>query len=840
MDRRFRYPNILNQKLEINGSGLRLQPGSAYVIMGTLEPILQGDVWYLSVSTRMRSPVRVLGWDTWVNPAGTESGTEFPEDAGNDECISRASSGTGVGPPALLCQDSIPGVDDCRWGASMLPSQSHQKHQSEADAHGGNNTDPGSCCDITGFFDIGGGFHSCAPPSEPETVKSWLSRWTTLPWEHVWLSCDGSHIGLDTVLGAFQQVLIRVRAKLRGGGSKKDGFDKADTDKLKKHLLGKGVPESLIDARVNDVLQVVSPAQLSDIYRSLEPWVALKAAVKQRVRLVTAEEMKQHKARSKTSASSVNNLAHDPWTECDPWQQSRNAGSSAPPTHPPRATIELLSEFFCNEDGTHPNVISEVENGCSGVCLMTSEQVEMLTSFGTALSDQECAAVVIGTISPQVGAFSCEEITVVAQHSEAGRVLLKGFLVNLGDKQLRIQPDDDIISVAPKNTEVVTVEVVEQYCREWSSIRNNPLRFAFKSIDGLQAAVTSSWSRRFFKNKVACSPDEATSFHAFAKVLQPELQKLLRQSGVGGVFLTPKNTSGDGPSSNFRIVWGEGNDLEKALIAARANPAVCGVVRGKGNLGWRVQVKEYARYDVATSCMYVASPMPVDFDREAVQAALTSFAWDAIPLRQLNAHSWLIGSDGPPPKETLTVQGTLVLLREESRKSKSKPESAVVAAPARFRRALDDHILTANIAAQSSAPAVQTSRSSVKAPFAATPPQIDALRAEFEERLGEVNAQVQDVICQVQKANTESKTAQNNTTQKIGELQEVCSQQQARLQAVELGVQTMAASMCTKEDLSSVLATALAQQSSELRSWLSKRTPDASPSHEPQKSAKHA
>ena len=74
----------------------------------------------------------------------------------------------------------------------------------------------------------------------------------------------------------------------------------------------------------------------------------------------------------------------------------------------------------------------------------------MLTSFDTALSDQECAAVVIGTISPQVGAFSCEEITVVAQHSEAGRVLLKGFLVNLGNRQLRIQPDDDIISVAPQ------------------------------------------------------------------------------------------------------------------------------------------------------------------------------------------------------------------------------------------------------------------------------------------------------------------------------------------------------------------------------------------------------
>ncbi|CAE7615332.1 unnamed protein product, partial [Symbiodinium pilosum] len=251
------------------------------------------------------------------------------------------------------------------------------------------------------------------------------------------------------------------------------------------------------------ILDILAPAQLADIYRSLEPWANLKAAVKQRVRLVTPEELKQHKSTAKPASSSTQKQEHDPWLESDPWQEGRFTAAAHPTTHAAQAqaTISLLPEYFCNEDGTHPEIIQQVGNGSAGVWLATLEEVETLTVFGAAVSADECAAVVLGTTQPNVGSFSCEAITLVAQHSEAGRVLLKGFLVNLGDKTMSVQPDDDIINVSPKDTQVITLEVAAQYCREWPQIRGNPLRFAHKTIEGLQSAVTSTWSRKFFQDK---------------------------------------------------------------------------------------------------------------------------------------------------------------------------------------------------------------------------------------------------------------------------------------------------------------------------------------------------
>ena len=633
MDKRCRFPNFLDHILMIHECGLQLSPGKTYVMIGYHQPILRDNVWdiTLSKSSRLTPVMRVLDWATV--PSGVLR--EDSHDVRTPSVPCQASSGAGTGPPALRAQDGIPGVDDCQWGASMLLTQSHSNcrqsatHSQQA-VHGleagppalraqdgipgvddcqwgasfpchldGHNGASNQCDDarLSGFYDLNGRFHVCSTPTQPETVQSWISRWAVLPWEHVWFSWNGRHVGLNTMLDAFQAVLLRVRAKLYGGGAKTAGFNAADTDKLRKHLLTKGVPEVSVDSRMTAILDILAPAQLADIYRSLEPWANLKAAVKQRVRLVTPEELKQHKSSAKPASSSTQKQEHDPWLESDPWQEGRLTAAAHATTHAAQAqaTISLLPEYFCNEDGTHPEIIQPVGNGSAGVWLATVEEVETLTVFGAAVSADECAAVVLGTTQPNVGSFSCEAITFVAQHSEAGRVLLKGFLVNLGDKTTSVQPDDDIINVSPKDTQVITLEVAAQYCREWPQIRGNPLRFAYKTIEGLQSAVTSTWSRKFFQDKVACGSDVATSYHAFAKVLAPELSKLLRLSGIGGVFLTPKNESENGPSPQFRVIWAEGNDLEKALVAARANPAICGVVRGRGNLGWRVCVKDYVR-----------------------------------------------------------------------------------------------------------------------------------------------------------------------------------------------------------------------------------------------------
>ena len=82
--------------------------------------------------------------------------------------------------------------------------------------------------------------------------------------------------------------------------------------------------------------------------------------------------------------------------------------------------------------------------------------------------------------------------------------------------------------------------------------------------------------------------------HYLGKILASEADDLLRNSGVNGVFLSPKSTDG-GPASNYKVVWTEVDCLQKALTIARAQSMIYGIVRGKSNFGYRVKALEYTQ-----------------------------------------------------------------------------------------------------------------------------------------------------------------------------------------------------------------------------------------------------
>ena len=84
-------------------------------------------------------------------------------------------------------------------------------------------------------------------------------------------------------------------------------------------------------------------------------------------------------------------------------------------------------------------------------------------------------------------------------------------------------------------------------------------------------------------------------------MLSSELSRLLQSSGAGGVFLTPKSKDASGPSTEFKVIWGDSDDLSKDLIVAHTNSAIFGVVKGRDCLGWRVKVKEYVAARIVSS-----------------------------------------------------------------------------------------------------------------------------------------------------------------------------------------------------------------------------------------------
>ena len=792
MNRGIRRPKTLDTPVLVHHAPQQLVPGEVYMMRGTLSPVLRDGHWEF-VAPRGGSSVgtfSILGWTAQV------------------ECK--------------------PAVDS-------------------RECHGR---------DICGFFEVTGRFRSCMPPQSDTTMQEWLEQYTDLLLQDTWISCNGRWVEPQSFLRQGESVLVRLCQRLRGGGPSGGKHAADDLGKLRKHLALKGVPDEMLDQRVAQVQAVVSAAELSAVYQSLDPWPQLKAAVNQRMRLVTPEEMRKQKACNKSGGSS--SAAPDPWELNDPWKEGRRASFNVT-TQPSELEplIELIPEFFCCEDGSHPQVLQHVFKGCTGICLLPTEEAEMLCSLGQSVSADECGVIVVGTVPPQTGAWPCAALTFVAKHADAGKILIKGFLVNLGDKQITIASQDEVLVMPSKDSQALTVEIPKKHADDWPAVQQNGLRYAWKCIAGLQNASLGTWSRKYFKGKQVTAAQESTSFHAFVRVLSGEVLHLLQASGSGGVFLTPKSKDATGPSTEFKVVWGGSDDLSKALLVARTNAAIFGVVRGRDCLGWRVKVKDYVavrkaiepqwevnsnlRYDVSISRKFIVAPLPQDIDRESMQQLLSSFLWEAVPLRQVNTVTWVVGSDQDPPNDVLHLEGSIALIREEKPRAKSKPESTIVSAPTSMKHRLEQqfrhYVAPAKTLQRTVSPALPLPAKPSAGPNQL---QVDALRQELEERLSAVNMQMTQTVSQmqsdIQQTRDEARQASAVATQHVAELREEFQQQHHRVECIEKGIQDLTLNTCTKADLSAVLAEALAQQSNELRGWLAKRSPDPSPANESSKS----
>ena len=480
----------------------------------------------------------------------------------------------------------------------------------------------------------------------------------------MWATVDGSAFDGDAILprGPF---ILRLRARMRGGVKKQ--HNQTDVQKLRQHLSVKGVPEHALQQRLDDVLQHITPDQLSTAYKSLEPWGSIKQIVGTKVRLVHLSEIKAAKSSKKPNdlPAAQDDRGEDPWTSTDPWRQAMQARAE-----PEAITVQLWPPYFACEDDSEPQVLSELTHGSRGICLMNAQKAEALASIGTALSSDECSAIVVSTQEPRVAPFEALAISFVAIHNNSDKVLLKGYLINYGEKKVTVRKHAHVIDVAEQRACVISIEIVRDYISDWPQVANNPLRYAWQQIEFLQKNLLTTWTRKYWNNKKPSSPGDARTWHCFGKLLQDNLDAVLRQSGTGGVFVNPRDEKG-GPYGDYRVVWAEGCDLEKALTISKSQHEVCGLVKGKNGIGYRVRTSDYVasrsrldptwkkeslKYEVIIKDRYFMTPMPLNVDRLMVQRILDDMNWLAIPIKQVGPSTWIVGSSNGPPQDTLLIR----------------------------------------------------------------------------------------------------------------------------------------------------------------------------------------
>ena len=417
--------------------------------------------------------------------------------------------------------------------------------------------------------------------------------------------------------------------------------------KLSQHLASKGVPQEALESRVKEIMAVITDDQLQTAYRSLEPWAAITGLVGNKVRLITVEELRASKNKQAPKPSASGDP--DPWQYTDPWSEAKAAAQASNEDIGP-LQVSLIPSFFATENGDPPELLHQILRDSCGICMLPQDKALAFRNMQTHISQQECAAVVIGNNDLDFGSFPSANITFPAEHPTEGKVLLKGVLLNFGARSISLRKTAHDFDLEPRKSRTLTFEIARPYTSSWESVCENPMRCIWRHVGGAQAKILTTWSRKFFLNRSPSRPAQATSFHCFAKTLESDMEPLLMQSGHDGIFLTPKSEDGSADGS-YRIVWLDSCDLSKALAMAGAQANILGIVKGKTSLGLRVPADLYTqtrqavepgwvndkhiRYQVRVTLKFLVSPLPQDLDREALQKILDNFGWNPLPLKQL-------------------------------------------------------------------------------------------------------------------------------------------------------------------------------------------------------------
>ena len=574
-------------------------------------------------------------------------------------------------------------------------------------------------------------------------------------------------------------------------------------------------------------MQSLGQQAVAAAYQSLDPWKALKLAANSKIRLVMPHELKEAKLGSKPDKQLS---GEDPWTTGgDPWQSYR------PKIEARRAkpmAIALVPGHFVNQKGDALPVLEHLTTDVEGVSLLEEEEVQSLAGPGILLSAGCLAAIVITAQCPRVGTLVTKAITFPAVH-EDNKVLLRGFAVNFGQQPVCVANAKHCIDLDVADVSVVTLELRKECLMDWHTACKNPLKYSYTVVEGLQRAAVSTWSRKFFSGRKEVSKEEATSWHAFAKIHALQLEPILACSGKGGVFITPKDQLVGASSGRFRVVWLENNDIEKAIKLHRMHPELLGVVRGKSSLGLRTRASEYSTVrkkldptwnpegiltHIVVARRWVLAPLPVQADKKLLQQMANQLGWKATPLKQISATSWLLGSgiDDVPGVDTFQFSGAPVLITEQLPKKQLAKSEVVAAAPATLKRSVETHFAKRLPINHASSPSdvVMTAQS-------------QPTRCLLSELKEELNERLQDLQLQMQ-------TAVNAVNQRVAETEANAMEQHAinlkndqKLDQLQQSVQAVVASTVTKTDLADAL-----KNLRHLFQQTKRSSPDVSPRNE--------
>ena len=482
--------------------------------------------------------------------------------------------------------------------------------------------------------------------------------------------------------------------------------DASCTNQLADLLKSHGVPGDVAPTRAKQVLEALGESEVSRSLASTNPWKDLKWLASQRTpmfQLVRPVELQDVIDKRIREGKPFGNRA-----------QKKGKGKGKEGPTPPRLVdphvLRLEQGVF--EWGKGEALcqlqMSQIGPNACGVVLCTLSEAEPFLRDGKQVSLGGLALVIVDSVGTRPNTSLIAELVRLPALciSNAEPVLVDGLLYQLGAHPVTRKTTQEKFELVSISSCVAKLMVFRDQTEEpWEQVTAHPMKHLFQKIPVLQACKDDScagnceqwhpaeecnlkepllevWGRQWMLHSFASAqPPKADVFSVHVRLPSCLQQQLQTYSGIGGIFIEPKEVDGKQPSASFQVLWMPKASFREITHLRQTVSGICGIARLGLKFGVRCATAQAERVHQAIKpggsylpqgkkLSFLIGPLPFGTLKTCVTALVESIGWAARPLQPVAAAGhvggvmWRVQAVEPPAKSILaTDQGEVVITR---------------------------------------------------------------------------------------------------------------------------------------------------------------------------------
>ena len=369
------------------------------------------------------------------------------------------------------------------------------------------------------------------------------------------------------------------------------------------------------------------------------------------------------------------------------------------------ADLKIEPGTFCRADNSEVTMQTRSGPQEPGIVFIDAADIVAFAKKTRESPPAEILAIVPGTQCP-LRDPSCNRLNLQVRTRSDEKVIIAACCHSIGKNpiQQKVSPGDG--AKVSESTKAMFV-VWRQECPEetWSQLIDAPIQTVFKTLQIIpsEAIAGAPVGRSWRANRQATDPQEADSFCFYARILASMLTSVLKQSGVDGIYVTPKSEHSTLADSRFNVIWTDAHSSEQAFKQIEKLDCALGIIRtskDRPTYGVRVWAKDFDTAwnllkpgepkpkQFAGEYLYKVSPLPEGVTAEDIQAWIALEKLPAKPLRALSASTWLLIGQEKIDRQHLTWKRNAIMLKPLDSKYSRNTQTILAASsqPSKTRR----------------------------------------------------------------------------------------------------------------------------------------------------------